>query len=185
MIDVAVNGMGTIGKRVAEAVKEQKDMNLYGVSDVSAGTGMRAVLSEEGKLSGTDVYASTEQGLDQLREDGIGVEAMLEDRLENVDVVVDATPSGVEEKNKERLYKPNDVKAIFQGGAPDDIADVKFNADTNYREGAGERFLKVVSCNTTSLSRTMNSLEEEFGIREAVANLVRRGGDPPQTHAAR
>ena len=40
--------------------------------------------------------------------------------------------------------------------------------------------MKVVSCNTTSLSRTMSALRDNFGIEKAVANLVRRGGDIPQ-----
>ena len=180
MIDVLVNGVGTIGKRVAEAVDRQEDMNLYGVSDVSASIGLRTALSEEGDLEETDLYASTPEGRSRLREDGLEVEGILEENLEEVDVVVDATPSGVDEKNKEKLYEPNGVKAVFQGGAPDDIAEVKFNASTNYEEAIGEDYLKVVSCNTTSLSRTMSCLEEGFGIEQAVANLVRRGGDVPQ-----
>jgi glyceraldehyde-3-phosphate dehydrogenase (NAD(P)) len=180
MIDVLVNGVGTIGKRVAEAVDRQEDMNLYGVSDVSASIGLRTALSEEGDLEDADLYASTPEGRSRLREDGLEVEGILEENLEEVDVVVDATPSGVDEKNKEKLYEPNGVKAVFQGGAPDDIAEVKFNASTNYEEAIGEDYLKVVSCNTTSLSRTMSCLEEGFGIEQAVANLVRRGGDVPQ-----
>ena len=180
MIDVLVNGVGTIGKRVAEAVDRQEDMNLYGVSDVSASIGLRTALSGEGDLEETDLYASTPEGRSRLREDGLEVEGILEENLEEVDVVVDATPSGVDEKNKEKLYEPNGVKAVFQGGAPDDIAEVKFNASTNYEEAIGEDYLKVVSCNTTSLSRTMSCLEEGFGIEQAVANLVRRGGDLPQ-----
>jgi glyceraldehyde-3-phosphate dehydrogenase (NAD(P)) len=180
MVKVVVNGVGTIGKRVAEAVKKQDDMELYGLSDVSAGQGLRVELSEEGFLHGTDLYASNQDGLKQLQEDGMHVEGLLEDEIDAVDVVVDCTPSGVDEMNKENLYAPNDVKAIFQGGASDSIAEVKFNADANYGEAHGEDFVKVVSCNTTSLSRTMSAIDERFGIDEAVANLVRRGGDIPQ-----
>jgi glyceraldehyde-3-phosphate dehydrogenase (NAD(P)) len=108
------------------------------------------------------------------------VEGLLKDQMEEVDLVVDATPSGVDEMNKENLYEPHDVKAIFQGGASDDIAKVKFNADANYEEASGEDFVKVVSCNTTSLSRTMSAVDEKFGVDEAVASLVRRAGDIPQ-----
>ncbi len=180
MVKVVVNGVGTIGKRVAEAVKKQDDMELYGISDVTASQGMRTLLSPEGELHGTDLYASNEDGLDQLQEDGMHVEGLLEEQFDEVDIVVDATPSGVDEMNKENLYEPNDVKAIFQGGAADDIAEVKFNADANYGEASGEQFVKVVSCNTTSLSRTMSAVDEAFGVDQAVASLVRRGGDIPQ-----
>jgi glyceraldehyde-3-phosphate dehydrogenase (NAD(P)) len=180
MVKVLVAGVGTIGKRVAEAVKNQDDMELYGVADVSQTGGLRTVLSEEGPLHGTDLYASNEDGRENLEEQGFYVEGLLEDQLDDLDLVIDCTPPGIDEKNKENMYEPNDVKAIFQGGAPDDIAEVKFNADANYGEARGEDFVKVVSCNTTSLSRTMSIVDERFGVDEATANLVRRGGDIPQ-----
>ena len=180
MAKIAVNGIGTIGKRVAEAVRKQEDMELYGIADVSDSGTLRTELSPEGGLHGVDLYGSNRDGVENLEDAGMHVEGALEDHLDEIDVVVDATPSGVDEMNKENLYKPNDVKAIFQGGAADDIAEVKFNADANYGEARGEQFVKVVSCNTTSLSRTMSALRDSFGVEEAVANLVRRGGDIPQ-----
>jgi len=180
MVKVVVNGVGTIGKRVAEAVKKQDDMELYGLSDVSASGQLRTLLSEEGDLHGTDLYASNEDGREQLQQDGMHVEGLITDQVDEIDVVVDATPAGIDEMNKENLYEPNGIKAIFQGGASDDIADVKFNADANYEEAVGEDFVKVVSCNTTSLSRTLSKVDEEFGIQDVTANLVRRGGDIPQ-----
>jgi glyceraldehyde-3-phosphate dehydrogenase (NAD(P)) len=180
MVKVVVAGVGTIGKRVAEAVRKQEDMELYGVADVSQTGGLRTVLSEEGPLHGTHLFASNEEGKENLESQGFYVEALLEDKLDEIDVVVDCTPPGIDEKNKENMYEPNNVKAVFQGGASDDIAEVKFNADANYEKGRGEDFIKVVSCNTTSLSRTMSAVDERFGIDEATANLVRRGGDIPQ-----
>lgn len=180
MVNVAVNGVGTIGKRVAEAVREQPDMDLIGISEVSPHAGLRTVLSEDGALHGVHLYGSNEDGVENLKEGGMHVEGELEEVLPEVDVIVDCTPPGIDEKNKENLYEPNDVKAIFQGGAPGDIAPVKFNADANYDEARGEDFVKVVSCNTTSLSRTMSAVDERFGVEKAVANLVRRGGDIPQ-----
>ncbi|MFB6291893.1 MAG: type II glyceraldehyde-3-phosphate dehydrogenase [Candidatus Nanohaloarchaea archaeon] len=180
MVNVAVNGVGTIGKRVAEAVRKQDDMQLYCIADVAPGPQLRTVLSEEGPLHGTPLYGSNAEGVENLEKEGMHVEGNLEDILHEVDVMVDCTPPGIDQKNKENLYEPNDVKAIFQGGAPDEIAEVKFNADANYEEASGEDFVKVVSCNTTSLSRTMSAVDEAFGIDQAIANLVRRGGDIPQ-----
>jgi len=180
MVNVIVAGVGTIGKRVAEAVKKQDDMNLYGVADVSQTGGLRTVLHEDGPLHGTDLYASNQDGMDNLQDQGFYVAGLLEDQLDEVDLVVDSTPPGVDAKNKENLYEPNNVKAVFQGGAPEDIAPVAFNADANYEDARGKDYVKVVSCNTTSLSRTMNAIDEAFGIDNAVASLVRRGGDIPQ-----
>lgn len=180
MVKVVVNGVGTIGKRVAEAVKKQEDMKLFGLSDVQATGQLRTILSEEGSLHGTSLYGSTQEGVEDMVEDGMHVDGKLEDVLSEVDLVVDCTPPGIDEKNKENLYEPHDVKAIFQGGAPDDIAEVKFNASANYEEAEGEDYVKVVSCNTTSLSRTLSKVNNEFGIKDVTANLVRRGGDIPQ-----
>ena len=180
MVKVVVNGIGTIGKRVAEAVKKQEDMELFGISDVSTNGGILDELGEDGALHGTDLYASNEDGLNQLRDDGMHVEGLLEDIADEIDVVVDCTPSGVDKMNKENLYRPHGIKAIFEGGADSDIAPVSFNADANYEEARGEDFVRVVSCNTTSLSRTMSAVDERFGVESATANLVRRGGDIPQ-----
>ena len=180
MVNVIVAGVGTIGKRVAEAVKKQDDMNLYGVADVSQTGGLRTVLHEDGALHGTDLYASNQDGKDNLEDQGFYVKGLLEDQLDEVDLVVDCTPPGIDEKNKENLYEPHNVKAVFQGGAPEDIAPVAFNADANYEDARGQDYVKVVSCNTTSLSRTLSALRDNFGVEEVVANLVRRGGDIPQ-----
>ena len=180
MVNVVVAGVGTIGKRVAEAVKKQDDMNLYGVADVSQTGGLRTVLHENGPLHGTDLYASNHDGKENLEDEGFYVAGILEDQLDEVDLVVDCTPPGVDKKNKENLYEPHNVKAVFQGGAPEDIAPVAFNADANYNDARGKDYVKVVSCNTTSLSRTMSAIDEAFGIDNAVASLVRRGGDIPQ-----
>lgn len=180
MVKVVVAGVGTIGKRVAEAVRKQEDMKLYGLADVSQTGGLKTVLSEEGSLTGTHLFASNEEGKENLEEAGFYVEGLLEEQLDDIDVVVDCTPPGVDKANKENMYEPHDVKAIFQGGAPDDIAEVKFNASANYEEAEAEDFVKIVSCNTTSLSRTLSKIDEEFGIKNVTANLVRRGGDIPQ-----
>ncbi|MFB6076888.1 MAG: type II glyceraldehyde-3-phosphate dehydrogenase, partial [Candidatus Nanohaloarchaea archaeon] len=178
---VAVNGMGTIGKRVAAAVLKQDDMELAGIADVAPTAELRTVIGEDGPLSDVDLYASTADGAGELADAGFTVVGELADILDDeVDVVVDATPSGIDEQNKENLYREHDVRAIFQGGAADSIAPVKFNANANYDEARGEQFVKVVSCNTTSLCRTLDAVDSEYGVDEVVANLVRRGGDPKQ-----
>jgi glyceraldehyde-3-phosphate dehydrogenase (NAD(P)) len=179
--NIIVNGIGTVGKRVAHAVKKQDDMNLYGISDVVPTTNLRTVLQEDGPLYGTRLYSSTPEKKKDLEEAGFYVEGNLPDVLGSgeIDLVVDATPPGIDKKNKE-MYMQNNVKAIFQGGADADIAPVSFNALANYNEARGKDFARVVSCNTTSLSRTLWSLDSSIGIRKVVANLVRRGADPQQ-----
>ncbi len=180
MAQIVVNGVGTIGKRVAAAVRKQDDMTLVGVADVAASGELRTVLSAEGSLHGVDLYGSTPDGAAALADAGFDVAGELADILDDVDLVVDATPSGIDEKNKEHLYATHDCKAIFQGGASDDIAPVKFNANANYDEARDAQYVKVVSCNTTSLCRTLDAIDDAYGVDHAQADLVRRGGDPKQ-----
>ncbi len=179
MANILVNGVGTIGKRIAEAVDKQNDMELIGVADVEPSGELRTVL-EEGALRDTPLFASMPDARGDLEDAGFDVEGRIGHALEEADLVVDATPAGIDEKNKEKLYEPNDVKAIFQGGAAASIAPVAFNANANFEEARGEDFVKVVSCNTTSLCRTLYAIDEDIGVDSAVANLVRRGGDPKQ-----
>jgi glyceraldehyde-3-phosphate dehydrogenase (NAD(P)) len=58
---------------------------------------------------------------------------------------------------------------------------VSFNARANYAAAVGASSARVVSCNTTGLSRLLAPLEEAYGIEKARVTLVRRGGDPGDT----
>ncbi len=180
MIRVLVNGMGVIGKRVALAVKKQDDMELVGISDAAFTGPIRTLLSPYGELYGTKLYCSAPQFYESMKSQGI-VEGLLEELLKSggVDVVVDASPKGIDAKNKE-LYKKYGVRAIFQGGASADIADVSFNSYTNYDEARDKQFVRVVSCNTTSLARTIGSLNKKYGVEKAFVTLIRRATDPPK-----
>ena len=60
---VAVNGYGVIGKRVADAVRLQPDMELVGVSDVAGD--YRVQVAE---VHGIPVYAMTEEAWSTMRE---------------------------------------------------------------------------------------------------------------------
>ena len=103
------------------------------------------------------------------------MEELLQDG--KVDVVVDATPKGIGAKNKE-LYKKYGVKAIFQGGEKADVADMTFNSFVNFDEAKDKQFVRVPSCNTTALIRTLWTLSQLCEIEEAVVALVRRAADP-------
>lgn len=177
--NIVVNGVGTVGKRVAHAVKKQDDMDLYGIADVAPTANLRSNL--EGPLKGKRLFSSTPDAVDDLEEAGFEVDSTLPELLDTgkIDLVVDATPPGIDEKNK-KVYEENGVKAVFQGGADASLAPVSFNALANYGEAEDEDYVRVVSCNTTSLTRTLWSLDNEIGVKKAIGNLVRRGGDPPQ-----
>lgn len=175
---VGVIGYGTIGTRLADGAALQGDMELVGITDVAPTLAVRA-LHESGmpyKLFLVDLARKPQ--FDAL---GIPVSGTLEDLLEQVDVVLDATPAGIGAKNKE-LYKKHGVKAIFQGGEKNEIADVFFHGYANYEKGIGQNFLKLTSCNTTGLIRAVDALDRMVGVEKVAITIIRRVADPGDTH---
>ncbi|WP_254863980.1 type II glyceraldehyde-3-phosphate dehydrogenase [Halovivax gelatinilyticus] len=175
MIQVAINGYGTIGKRVADAVTAQPDMEVLGVAKTRPNYEAQTAIDR-----GYPLYAAIADRADQFAEAGMDIAGPVEELLEVADVVVDATPGGIGEQNKS-LYVDHDVPAIYQGGEDAEVADVSFNARSNYEDAIGAEHVRVVSCNTTGLSRVIAPLSETYGIEKVRATLVRRGGDPGQT----
>lgn len=174
-IAVAVNGYGTIGKRVADAVRSQPDMTVVGVAKTSPNhEAVRAI------DRGYDLYTAIPERADRFGKAGLETAGPVDELVATADVVVDATPSGVGAENRS-LYEEHDTPALFQGGEDADVADVSFTARANYEGTRGAEFVRVVSCNTTGLCRLLAPLRETFGIEKVRTTLVRRGGDPSQT----
>ncbi|ODR80510.1 glyceraldehyde-3-phosphate dehydrogenase [Haladaptatus sp. W1] len=175
MLQVGINGYGTIGKRVADAVRAQPDMEVVGVAKT------RPNFEAEGAAeNGYPLYAAIEERADRFDDAGIELAGMVEELVEAADVIVDACPSGIGADNKS-LYDEYDTPALYQGGEDASVADTSFNARANYDEAVGAQHVRVVSCNTTGLSRLVAPLREEYGVEKVRATLVRRGGDPAQT----
>jgi glyceraldehyde-3-phosphate dehydrogenase (NAD(P)) len=175
MIQVAVNGYGTIGKRVADAVTLQPDMELVGVAKTSPNH--EAELAAE---NGYPLYAAVEDRIELFDAAGIELAGTVDELVDAADIVVDACPSGIGAENRP-LYEAHDTPALYQGGEDADLVDTSFNARANYADAEGADHVRVVSCNTTGLSRLLAPLEEAYGVAKARVTLVRRGGDPGQT----
>ncbi len=169
-VRVGVNGYGTIGKRVAYAVTRQDDMKLIGVTKTKPD--FEAYRAKELSIP---VYVANEEFLPRFEKAHFGVAGTLNDLLEKVDVVVDATPGGMGAKNK-ALYEKHGVKAVFEGGEKASTAEVSFVAQANYEKALGKNYVRVVSCNTTGLTRTLSALQEYIDYVYAV--IIRRAADP-------
>ena len=175
MLQVAINGYGTIGKRVADAVREQPDMEVLGVAKTRPNFEAETAIGK-----GFALYAAVEEREHLFDDAGLEIAGSVDELVDEADVVVDATPSGIGAQNKE-LYEEYDTPALYQGGEDADLVDVSFNARSNFGEAADADHVRVVSCNTTGLSRVIAPLREEYGVEKVRATLVRRGGDPGQT----
>jgi glyceraldehyde-3-phosphate dehydrogenase (NAD(P)) len=175
MTRVAVNGYGTIGKRVADAVAAQPDMELVGVAKTRPNHEAETAVAK-----GYPLYAAVEERIELFDEAGIELAGTVEALVDAADVVVDACPSGIGAQNKS-LYERHDTPALYQGGEDADLVDASFNARGNFAEADGADHVRVVSCNTTGLSRLLAPLQEAYGVEKARVTLIRRGGDPGQT----
>ncbi len=171
-IRVAVNGYGVIGKRVADAVRAQPDMELVGVSDVVSDYRIKTAVA-----LGIPVYASLRDKQNDMKDAGIPIAGTLDGLLSEIDVMVDCTPKGIGAKNLDR-YREAGVKAIFQGGEKHSLTGHSFVAQANYASALGRDATRVVSCNTTSTVRTLTALRDAGLLKKARGVLVRRATDP-------
>ncbi|MCB0211300.1 MAG: type II glyceraldehyde-3-phosphate dehydrogenase [Anaerolineae bacterium] len=171
-VRVALNGYGVIGKRIADAVALQEDMELVGVADVVSD--WRIKIAQE---KGYPIYASTPEAAASMREAGLKVAGHLDDLLSQVDVVADAAPKKIAAANLEK-YQTAGVKAIFQGGEKHSLTGHSFVAQANYETALGRDLTRVVSCNTTSIVRTLGALQKAGLLKKARGVLVRRATDP-------
>ncbi len=170
-VKVAINGYGTIGKRVADAVTLQDDMELVGVSKTRPNFEASVAVGK-----GYPLYVP-EGNEGNFKKAGVQIAGTIPQMIEAADIVVDCTPGGIGEQNKP-IYEKAGVKAIWQGGEDHELAGFSFNSEANYGEGYGKDFARVVSCNTTGLTRVIYALDQVYGVKKVRVALLRRATDP-------
>jgi glyceraldehyde-3-phosphate dehydrogenase (NAD(P)) len=178
-VKVGVAGYGTIGQRLADGVALQGDMELVGVADLAPTLSIRAL-----KERGMPYELYLVEGAERAQFDAldIPVAGSFDDLIGKVDIMLDSSPGGVGLKNK-ALYEKKGVKAIFQGGEKNEVADVFFHGYANYEKGLGADYLKLTSCNTTGLIRTVDCLDRECGgLCKVAITIIRRVADPGDYH---
>lgn len=116
-----------------------------------------------------------------MQEAGLTVSGSVNNLVEASDVVVDCTPKRVGAANAEtyrRLGKP----FIVQGGEKHEVAGHSFVAESSYAGAVGRPATRVVSCNTTSIVRTLGTLKRAGLLTRARGTLLRRATDPWESH---
>ncbi len=173
MKSVAINGYGTIGKRVADAVSAQDDMKIIGVSKTRPTFEARTAVEDKNY----PLYTAIPEREKLFKEAGIETAGTVDEMIEEADIVVDCTPGKFGQENLEK-YKKAGVKAIYQGGEDHSLTGISFNSFANYDDSYGKDYTRVVSCNTTGLTRTLSTLNPLVDIKKVRAVMVRRGTDP-------
>lgn len=174
-IRVAVNGYGTIGKRVAFAVAAQPDMEVVGVTKTRPGYACELAAD-----AGFPMYCAIPDAarVQAFHEAGYTCEGTIDDLLAIADVVVDCSPGKFGADNLDR-YQAAGVKHLFQGGEKHDLTGLSYTSSANHEENLGVAGTRVVSCNTTGLSRTLVPVSEAVnGAIDVHAVMIRRAADP-------
>ncbi len=173
---IALIGYGVIGKRVADAIALQDDMELTGIADVISDWRISAAVEK-----GYPVFAANSNARENMTTAGIPVKGTMEELLAQVDLAVDCTPKKIAAQNVE-TYKKLGVKFILHGGEKHETTGHSFSAENNYISALHRESTRVVSCNTTSILRTLTALKRAGLLQSARGTLLRRATDPWESH---
>lgn len=173
---VSIVGYGVIGRRVAEAVRLQSDMDLVGVADVTADWRIAQAVKR-----GFALFAATAEAGPLLKAEGLPVAGLLQDLVEASDVVVDCTPKRQGAANA-GLYGRVGRPFIVQGGEKHEVTGHSFVAECSFDTAVGRSSTRVVSCNTTSIVRTLGALKRAGLLKKARGTVLRRATDPWESH---
>lgn len=153
-------------------------MELVGIVDIAPTLSIRALFDSDNPY---DLYVVEDSMKAAFAQENIPVKGNFDDILSQVDIILDAAPGGIGARNKE-IYKKKGLKAVFQGGEKNDVADVFFHGYANYQKGLGADYLKLTSCNTTGFIRAVDCIDREVGVEKVAVTICRRVADPGDTH---
>lgn len=173
---IALLGYGVIGKRVADAIAVQDDMKLIGICDVISDWRIWTAINKKHLI-----YAATTDAHAKMKQANIPVEGSMIDLLDSADLVVDCTPKNIAIQNI-AWYKERNLKFILQGGEKHETTGHSFSAESNYISALNRASTRVVSCNTTSIIRTLSALKRSGLLQSARGTLLRRATDPWESH---
>lgn len=172
MIKVGINGFGVIGRRAAYAVTKQDDMELIGIGKTNPD--YKAKIGIE---NGFSFFVPEVVHKEKFDKKGLKVSGYIDELIKNSDIIIDATPGTLGEMYRKK-YLNAETPSLFQGGESKDLAEVSFVAQCNYEKSAGKKVVRVVSCNTTGLSRVLDSIDKNHGISKVTSVIARRAVDP-------
>ena len=116
-VRVAVNGYGVIGKRVADAVRVQPDVDLVGVSDVTTDYRVKAAV-----VLGLPVYASVPEKMSETQAAAIPVSGSLDDLLNSF--VAQANYASAVGRDSTRVVSCNTTGTVRTIGVTDGEASI-------------------------------------------------------------
>jgi glyceraldehyde-3-phosphate dehydrogenase (NAD(P)) len=151
-------------------------LKLVGVCDVISDWRIQNAVRKE-----YNIYAATPEAEKEMKIGNIPLKGSMQELLKKVDLVVDCTPKNIAAQNI-KMYKEIGVKFIVQGGEKHETTGHSFSAENNYKSAINLNATRVVSCNTTSILRTLTALKKAGLLEYARGTLLRRATDPWESH---
>ena len=118
MVKVFINGYGNIGRRIATAFSQDKEIQFIGVGKYSVDDRVKDAVDRNFPL-----YVPANM-VSKFKEKGFPVSGNISNAIMESDIVIDAAKDGYGYDNKVNLYEPLNKAAIFQGGE-DNTGDKK------------------------------------------------------------
>lgn len=166
---IALLGLGTIGKRLADAVLNVPEFSLVGVGVRRAIPAMAPLIA-----AGIPIYCSEGKPASMLERVCAGD---LGDLLDRCDIILDCTPRGTG-AGLRSSYKKAGVRAVFQGGETAGVAQATYCSGLGFEDARSARSVRVLSCNTTGLLRLARCLAGLSPLTSIRAVLTRSATDP-------
>jgi glyceraldehyde-3-phosphate dehydrogenase (NAD(P)) len=169
-----VNGYGTIGAKVALALRESG----FFVEVTARSVKPESIDADE---KGFPLILTDTKNAADFTKNGIKTIGTLEEVLARggVDIVFDCTPGKVGADNVKNLYaKYPDLKVVLQGGEKASKDWVSFSSSSNYDAAINKKLVRVVSCNTTAMARIYGPVLRVFKDVIIDNTAFRRAADP-------
>lgn len=177
MLKVFVNGYGNIGRRLASAISQDKEIQFLGVGKYSIDGQVKEAVAKNFPLYVPDNMMT------KFKEAGFPVIGNIRDAVTECNIVIDASKDGLGFNNKIDLYEPLKKPAIFQGGEDriggKKVADTIHNSRVNYGKMFRRKYVIQGSCNVSGIGRIVQPMIERYGneIERFDLTLIRRWAD--------
>jgi glyceraldehyde-3-phosphate dehydrogenase (NAD(P)) len=177
MVKVFINGYGNIGRRIATAFSQDKEIQFIGVGKYSVDDRVKDAVDRNFPL-----YVPANM-VSKFKEKGFPVSGNISNAIMESDIVIDAAKDGYGYDNKVNLYEPLNKAAIFQGGEDSTgvkkVADVIHNSRVNYKDMFKKKYVIQGSCNVSGMGRILQPMIEKYGseIKRYDVTLIRRSAD--------
>ena len=177
MVKVFINGYGNIGRRIATAFSQDKEIQFIGVGKYSVDDRVKDAVDRNFPL-----YVPANM-VSKFKEKGFPVSGNISNAIMESDIVIDAAKDGYGYDNKVNLYEPLNKAAIFQGGEDNTgdkkVADVIHNSRVNYKDMFKKKYVIQGSCNVSGMGRILQPMIEKYGseIERYDVILIRRSAD--------